>query len=251
MRRNTLYRSLATDGLSMPERALRGAVAALVVGGALIAAGVAVALAQAPPRLVRIGAPGVKALGQKGATLLGTAATEAAICQSGEVLPAGTSAIRISIWAFYGVRVHVMAYQGSRLLTAGTRNPNWTGTSVTVPLRPLAHSFSNVRLCFELLPNQEPVQFLGSFTPRATAAEDLASASPAHPTASGERPLPGRLAIECLTPGRVSWFSRLATVVRNMGFGRFYSGDWIALLVAAMMAAVVVLAFRLTLKELQ
>jgi hypothetical protein len=234
----------------MPRRALRGAIAALVVGAMLIAVGVAVALAQKPPRLVRIGAPGVKAIGKSGATLLGVFSTEAVLCQSGEVLPAGVNAVRISIWAFYGADVRVMAYQGSRLLTVGSRGPNWTGTSVTVPVRPLAHSVSGVRLCFELRPNQEPLELLGTVTPRAQAAEDLGTASPAHPTAAGENPSPGRLAIEYLAPGRASWSSRITTIMRNMGFGRFYSGTWIVFLIAALMAAVTGLAVRLTLKEL-
>ncbi|MFZ2051705.1 MAG: hypothetical protein WAU69_12345 [Solirubrobacteraceae bacterium] len=235
----------------MPEKALRGAIAAFLVGAVLIAAGVAVALAQAPPRLVRIGAPGVKALGPHGATLLGTTATEAAVCQSGEVLPAGVFAIRISIWAFYGAHVHVLAYQGSRLLTAGARGPNWTGTSVTVPVRPLAHSVSGVRVCFEIEPNGEPLQFLGSITPQAQAAENLGAASPAHPTPAGERAMPGRVVIEYLAPGRVSWLSRVTAVARHLGFGRFYSGNWIVFLLAALMAAAAALAVRLTLRELR
>lgn len=229
---------------------MSGVIVALVAGMVLIAGGVAVALAQTPTRLVRIGAPGIKALGRNGATLLGTTATEAVVCQSDEVLPAGVSAVRISIWAFYGADVRVMAYQGSQLLTQGRRGPNWTGTSVTVPVRPLNHSVSGVRLCFEVNPNDEPLQLLGSFTPQAQAADSLATASPAHPTAAGERPIPGRLAIEYLAPGHGSWFSRVATIARHVGFGRFYSGTWIVLLIGMLMAAVAVLAVRLTLKEL-
>jgi hypothetical protein len=229
-----------------------GAIATFAVGALLIAAGTAFALDQAPPQLVRIGAPGVKALGPRGGAPLGTTDTGSTVCQPGEILPAKISAIRLSIWAFYGAPIHVTAYKGPTLLTQGSHNANWTGDSVTVPVKPLAHTSTGVRLCFEINPNQQPLQLLGPPTPQAQAARSLtASASPAHPSPAGERALPGRVVVEYLAPGRVSWFSQVLTLARHLGLGRAYSGTWIVLLVAALMAAVAVLAVRLTLRELR
>lgn len=63
-------------------------------------------------------------------------------------------------------------------------------------------------------------------------------------------PLGGRVGVEYLAAGRGSWWSRLSSVAAHLGLGRAYSGAWIALLVAALMAAVGVLAVRLTAREL-
>jgi hypothetical protein len=68
-------------------------------------------------------------------------------------------------------------------------------------------------------------------------------------TPIGQR-LPGRIDIEYLGSGQGSWWSRLLPVARHMGLGRAFSGTWIVLLVAAMVAAVGALAGRLVLREL-
>jgi hypothetical protein len=62
--------------------------------------------------------------------------------------------------------------------------------------------------------------------------------------------LAGRMNVEYLSAGPGSWRSRVLTVARHMGLGRVFSGTWIVLLIAAMVAAVGVLAIRLTLREL-
>jgi hypothetical protein len=233
-------------------RAMTSAIAAFVTGAAIIVVVTAFALTQSPPRLVRIGAPGVKALSPSGASLVGTAHGETTVCQSGEVLPAGISAIRVSIWAFYGAHVHVMAYSGSTLLTQGSRGPNWTGDSVTVPVRPLSHNIAGARVCIQIKPNTQVMQLLGPATKPQQAAVSLARGfSPAHPTPAGERAAPGRLAIEYLAAGHGSWWSRIPAVAQHLGLGRFYSGTWIVLLIAALMVIVGVLAVRLTLRELR
>jgi hypothetical protein len=212
-------------------RAVRVVKLTLGVGVVLLIAVCSYALTRTPPRVLQAGP---KATGYVG----GFAGTAAA-CQPGETLPAGASAIRLSIGAYVGARIRVGVYSGSGVLTEGSRGPDWTGTSVTVPVTPLSHSASDVRVCFSISPNNEPIFLLGREVPAAQALT----------TPTGET-LAGRLEIEYLGAGQGSWWSRILPVARHMGLGRAFSGTWIVLLIAAMVAAVGILAGGLALREL-
>jgi hypothetical protein len=230
----------------------KSVMATFAAGTALMAVVAGLALTQAPPRLVRIGAPGTKAIGPDGASVVAHTASDYTICQAGEVLPRGIAAIRLSIWAFYGAPLHVMAYRGTQIVAEGSRGANWTGDSVTVPVRAPDHTIGDVRLCVAIGPNSEALQLLGASTPAPQAAASLASdVSAADASARDEHTLGGRLTVEYLAPGNGSWWSRVLSVARHMGLGRAYSGTWIALLIAALMATVAALAVRLTLRELR
>ncbi len=235
------------------SKAVRAAAITFAAGIAVLAALAAVTLAKSPPRVVHIGAPGARAVSQTGVNVLQTTTESPTVCQAGEVVPAGVSAIRVSIWGFFGARVHLTAHQGSRLLTQGRRGANWTSDSVTIPVAPLRHQVSGATVCVAIGPNSEPLTLLGNQTPAAKAA--LIGANGAPPSqvtkAAGTRALQGRLALEYLAPSRVSWWSRIGTIAQHLGLGRSYSGIWIAPLLAAMMLAVGVLAIRLALRELQ
>lgn len=232
----------------------RGRLALLVtfaVGLVAVVGAGAVALGARSPRLVRIGSPGVKAINSAGASSLQAFYGGATACQTGEVLPAGVTAIRVSIWAFFGARVHVTVYKGLRQVTQGTSGAGWIGDSVTVPVRPVAHSVSGVKSCFTVAANSEPLTVLGNKTPEQQAA--AISSSTALATGRGSATavlMRGRMAFEYLSPGRVSWWSRILAVARHFGLGRAYSGTWIALLAAALMLAMCGLALRLSWKEL-
>jgi hypothetical protein len=201
------------------------------VGVALLIAVCAYALTRSPPRVLRA-AP-------KPSGLVTALSGDGEACQAGEVLPAGASAVRLSIAAYVGARIRVKVYSGSQLLTEGSRDPDWTGTSVTVPVSPLRESVSNASVCFAISPNSESLFVLGTETPTSEAMY----------LPTGER-LSGRLEIEYLGPGQGSWWSRILTVARHMGLGRAFSGTWIVLLIAAMVAAIGVLAGGLALREL-
>jgi hypothetical protein len=223
---------------------MRNVKVTLAVGLLLLAGVGAVTLTRAPVRVLR-------ASGEPENAPLGVTIGDTVICQSGEVLPSGTSAIRLPVIAFFGSNVSVIAFRGSRILTAGTRGPNWTGVSVTVPVKPVRETTSDVKVCFGLAPNSEPLIIPGYLTPPAKAAVALPShtLTPAAATSAGG-PLKGALAFEYLASGRDPWWSRILAVARHLGLGRAYSGTWIALLVAALMAVVGALAIRLTLREL-
>jgi hypothetical protein len=175
-----------------------------------------------------------------------------AICQTNETLPAGVSAVRLSMRAFYGARVHLIAYSGSRALTEGRRAPDWTGQSVTVPVKAVDRTISPVRLCFSLGPNSEPVAILGALTPAREAAVAFKSNGISTPGAAAGAglALEGKVGVEYLAPGRGSWWSRIPSVAVHMGLGRAFGGTWIVFLAAALTAAVGVLAVRLALREL-
>ncbi len=237
-----------------PKPALRPALITFAVGIALLALIGALVLTQAPPRLARLGTPGVRAIGPEGAKVIGSTQGSLSVCQPGEVLPAGTSAIRVAIWGFFGARIHLAVFEGSQVLTQGSRSANWTGDTVTIPVRPLARTHGGVSVCYAIGPNSETQLLLGARVPHAKhpvivveGSTDLSNVT----AATNKKQIGAKLTIEYLAPGRTSWWSQLLTVARHMGLGRAYSGTWIALLVALMMAAVGVLSVRLAIRELQ
>jgi hypothetical protein len=204
----------------------------LAVGVALLIAVVGYTLTRSPPRVIRAGAAPV--------TLLSSLYGDGEACQIDEVLPAGVSAIRLSIVAYIGARIRLTVYSGSQVIAEGSRGPDWTGTSVTIPVKPLRHSVSNATLCFDVGPNSEAIYLFGRETP---AAEALT-------VPTGGR-LSGKLDISYLGDGKGSWWSRALTVARHVGLGRAFSGTWIALLIAALVGAVGILAAGLTVRELR
>jgi hypothetical protein len=211
-------------------KAVRSVKLTLGVGVVLLAVVGALTLAQAPPRVVRVGVP----------SSVGLAATtgDASFCQANEVLPAGVSAIRLQLLAYFGAPVRVTASSGSQLLTEGRRGAGWTGTSVTVPVTPVSHAASPVTLCMYVEPNSEGVQFSGAEAPAQEAAISR----------TGE-PLRGRVGVEYLAAGSGSWWSRITSVARNVGVGHALSGSWVALLIAVLTILAGALAIRYTLFE--
>ncbi|HEY3827878.1 MAG TPA: hypothetical protein VGL57_01655 [Solirubrobacteraceae bacterium] len=214
----------------------------LAVGIALTLAIGAVTLSRSPPRVLRVNGPAAN-------QSLGVTNKEPAICQAREVVPANVSAIRLSIDAFFGSNIHLVAYHENHILTEGRRGPTWTGTSVTVPVRPVDHTTSQVNLCFTLAPNHQLVIIPGYRTPPSRSAVALSSTLTSASAAGTGLHLKGRFLAAYLTAGSGSWWSRIPAVVRHMGFGHFISGIWVALLAAALMLAVGLLTLRLTLQE--
>lgn len=161
-------------------------------------------------------------------------------CQSGEVLPRDTTAIRLRVFAFLGPRVVIRVLERGRTIAQGTRGSGWTGGVVTVPLRVRPATVSGTDVCFTLFLNgDETAELVGERTASALAAR----------TAAG--PLPGRVRIEYLRPGPSSWWSLAPSVARRMGLGHAWSGAWSAILVAALMGAVAILCLRLALRGLE
>jgi hypothetical protein len=219
------------EAASERMRAVKAVKVTLGVSIALTLAVVAVALTRAPARVVRASSVGHS---EVGATV-----SDEETCQANEVLPAGVSAIRVWLLAFYGSRVRVTASSGSQVLAEGTRAGDWTGGSVTVPVTPLKRTASQVTLCIAVGPNSQPIFTFGREAPAREAA-----------VATGEGRLGGRMGVEYLAGGQGSWWSRILPVARRMGLGHALSGAWVVLLIAALVGAAGLLAVRITLREL-
>ena len=160
-------------------------------------------------------------------------------CQTKEVLPAGTSAIRFGLTTVLGSKVSVKVFSGSRLVTQGEQAPGWEGASVTVPVKALAHRLTGAKVCLHLSLLSSPIAMLGWDTPRDQAA-------------IGEhKPLPGRMHIEYLRPAEGSWWTMASSVAFNLGLGRAASGAGNALLLMALAAALIALSSWLLLRELR
>ncbi len=232
----------------MPARTRisRPALLTFAAGGAIVAAAAALALTNAPPRLVRVGVPGVKAINGSGAAFIGAELGDATVCQGDETLPRGVSGVRVSIWAFLGAAIAVHVYHGAQLVTQGAHNGAWTSDSVTVPVTPLARTVTGARLCLTIGPNSEPLGLLGPQTPGLEVARIYLPEGHGRPLR-----LRGRVAVEYIAPGAGTWWSRVIEVARRLGLGRAFAGTWIALLIDALMAAAATLAVRLTLRELR
>jgi hypothetical protein len=230
-------------------RAVRSVETTLAVGVGLMALAGVLTLTRAPPRVVRAVAVN-EFIAREEHVPLALATGDATICQTGEVLPAGVTGVRVWLRSPFGPPVRIAVYDGSRTLAQGSRGADWTGDSVTVPVRPLGRTSAHTRLCVTIGPNSELVVLVGG---RASSAGATVSSSPpltpaAVPLAGGR--LGGRLGVEYLAAGRDSWWSRALAVARRMGLGRAFSGTWIALLVAALMLATGALAVRLLAREL-
>lgn len=143
---------------------MKRVVVALAVGLALVAVALGVTLSRSP--LVVVRANPTLANG-----VIATTYSAAEACQGGETLPAGTSAIRLTLASDIGPRVGLRVLSGARVVTAGAVGDGWTGGSVTVPVRPLAHTLANVRICFKLGRGAESVEIVGVQTSPRVAAK--------------------------------------------------------------------------------
>jgi hypothetical protein len=211
-------------------RAVRESKVALLMSLALLVGVCALTLTRSPPRVVRATPTEQEEVA--------STATGAAACQSNEVLPGNVSAIRLGLDATFGSRLRVKVYSGSRVITEGSRAADWTGGTVTVPVKPVGRTVSPVKLCVDIGPNSEIVRIIGFDTPARDAA-----------VSPRGQPLSGRMGVEYLAAGSGSWWSRVLAVARHIGIGHFVNGTWVALLIAGLMAAVGVLALRVVWKE--
>jgi hypothetical protein len=160
-------------------------------------------------------------------------------CQSGEALPAGTSAIRLALLATTGPRVSVEVFAGGRVITRGGRGSAWYGSTVTVPVRTLRRAVGHATVCFQLRMLSGEVDAYGARSDPTVAA-----------TSHG-RPLPGRVRIVYLRKSRQSWLALAGTVIEHMGLGRATSGAWIVLPIAALAAAAIALGAWILVRELE
>jgi hypothetical protein len=202
---------------------------ALVSALALLALALCLTLARHPVRVA-------SSNGVRSAAVVATLANGASVCQGGETVPAGTDAIRLSLFTLVGPSVRLQALSRGLLITRGARGQGWTAGAVTIPVARVRAARSGVRICVALGRSLRSVLVFGQASAPARAATSL-----------GER-LPGRMKVEYLEPGATWWSSALA-VARRMGLGHAFLGSWIVLLLAALMASASVLACWLLLAD--
>ncbi len=205
--------------------------AAFAAGLALTAIAAAIVLSRSPEVVA-----GTNAI-EPGLYRIASAPGSGHACQAGETLPAGSSAIRLSLAASAGPRIHVEILSGGKVVAHGESAPGWIGDVVTVPVTRVSRAVRHATLCVAFTGADELVSFLGAQTPARDAAT------------SGTSVLPGRMAIEYLRRGSSSWWSLASGVARRMGLGRAWAGTWVVLLVAMLMAAGVALASWLTVRD--
>jgi hypothetical protein len=162
----------------------------------------------------------------------------ASYCQADEVVPRNTSAIRVWLDAAAGPRVALFVRAGGRTVLTGTRGSNWTGGSVTVPVKEVGQRIAQATVCVSFKLGDETVIAEGEMAPAGRAARSSAGA------------LHGRIWIEYLRPGVHLWASLIPTVVDHMALGRATSGTWIVFVALAMLLACVLLGSDLLRREL-
>jgi hypothetical protein len=206
----------------------------LAFGGSLLlgAAALVITLSHSPIAVARVN--------DKEQVTLGAVHQSTSACQSGEVLPRDTSAIRLQMFALTGPRVTVAVLAHGHVIANGERASGWTGGSVTVPVNHLATAQLGVTLCFALFMNgDEELLLAGEQTNEARAARARTEA------------LPGRIGAEYLRPSSSSWWSLAQPVARRMGLGHAWSGTWSSLLVLTLMVGVTLLSSAVVFRELR
>jgi hypothetical protein len=216
-----------------PSVRTRRVMLALATGLALTALAVAVTLLHAPATVAFKNGTYTKE------EVLGSVRGKIAFCQANEQLPRQTTALRFWLGALNGPSVSAHVLSGERAITSGQQGSGWTGRVVTVPVKPLQQTVTNVTVCLAFQARDETVTLYGRATPSSAAAF------------AGQQPLPGRIWIEYLRPGKSSWASMASSIVDHMELGRAASGIWIVLLALGLLATIVVLGSSLVLRELR
>ena len=206
--------------------ATHGAGVALAVGLALLAVALGATLQGSPTSAIATNR--IPDAAEVARTRKGTSA-----CQAGEVLPAGASALRLTLAAEIGPKVAIAVRSGGRTIAHGSRGDGWSGASVTIPISRVSRTTADTEVCFALGRPLGDVEIFGEHISGANALVGP----------RGEA-LPGRMGVEYLGAGRASWLSLLPSVARRMGLGHAWGGAWIAFaLLAAMLGAAGLLAW--------
>jgi hypothetical protein len=194
----------------------------LIVGLLLTAFAVALAVSRSP--LVLLSASPTQVEGGLTGVQSGTT-----VCQAGETLPAGTSAIRFSLSSAYGPSMSVEARADGQLLTRGSRGGEWVGPTA-IAVTPVAHTSTNVTVCLKVGTVTEGTALSGG------------KASRGHTATINGNPSTGGMRIEYLRPGPKSFASLASSIATHMGMGNASGGSWIVFLLIVLMATIVALA---------
>lgn len=211
----------------------RSVVIALTVGLALTGVAVVAVLAGSPLTVA-----GTNSISANEYIEL-KARSQLSSCQPSGTIPQGTSAIRVGAEGiFFSPATTVKIFTGTHVLREGHQIAGGvTAPTVTVPVRSLAHTVDNARICTAIGPAVEPIRYYGV---------------PRHASTQSADPLQAMtLQMQYMRPDSKSWWSFVSSIAYHMGLGRAWGGTWIVFLVLLLMLVVVVVASRLTLEELR
>jgi hypothetical protein len=204
---------------------------ALGLGLAATLAALVIVLSSSPPAILATN--GVEEAG----SLNPTDGKPVRICQAGERLPAGTNTIQASIEDFTGPRMQLQVFHDGRIITSGVLGAGWSGRAVPIGVAAVRRTVAPVEVCLSSTNTSEGIGMSGSESSAASEARSSAGT-----------PVGGRMRIVYLGPGHTSWLSRVASVARNMEFGRAWSGPWVAPFLLALMLACVAVVSMLVLR---
>jgi hypothetical protein len=184
---------------------------------------------------VSIGAGVLATLSQSPAVLAGTnsipaktivAATKGGIetCQDNELVPAGTTALRIWMTGNVKPAVRVEVLVGQQVVATGTQESGWLGKVDTVPVTRVPRTIYDAQVCVTIDRAVEEIDLFGGPIPHPRRGEPAAE-----------------MRIEYLRPGQRSWWSLASSMAQRIGLGRAPSGTWTFLIALVAMALVVVL----------
>jgi hypothetical protein len=223
----TLARSQAPARPRAPARDRR-ALACLVLGLLALAAGIAASLSHASQR--RTGTNGVWPTSEVVQLAAGHR-----VCQDGELLPAGTTSISLTLQPLQpvGPRVSVTLRRQGRTIAHGTTLIAMRdGRGAVVPIRPQPRDLDAVEVC-AAFDGRGTVTLVGGPTPPGTGS-----------LAVNGKAAGASMPITYLEAGSTSWWRRAATVADRMALGRgdwAPPGRWVAWLVGALVAAALAL----------
>ena len=174
----------------------------LVLGVLALLIAIGVVLAQSAPR--RSGTNGIPS-----ETFAAVVRAGETVCQSSELVPADTAALRLTIGT-YGrpgpALSLVAATSAGGPITQGGLTPGWRQGVISIPVRLVARTIPNARVC---LHNAGPGKLaIGGAAPYAPALE-LIHAGRTTTAAAGLR-------VDYIRPGKESWFSLLPTLWYRM-----------------------------------
>jgi hypothetical protein len=154
-------------------------------------------------------------------------------CQNDEVVPRGTTAVRLWVAANVKPKVRVEVLAGLQVLASGTQTGGWLGKVVTVPIAPVTSTIRGAQICLTV--------------DRAIEEVDLLGGPVRHPR-RGESPV--KVRVEYLRTSPSSWWSLARAIARRMSLGRAPGVGWVALIPLAAMALAAALAAWTVLRQL-
>jgi len=199
--------------------------ATLAAGWLLLLAALAVLMSQSAIR--QTGSNRIRVAGAFGQIRAGQT-----FCQRGEIVPAGTGAIRAFLYPTTRQRTATTAIVRSEasgaIVARGVATATGGDEPIPIPVRPVVHDETRATICLAAAAGS-PFLLGGEPSTGRSATLD-------------RRPLPGVLRIVYLEPRAQSWWSFLPRVLSRMSVGERWSGAEAALLVLLLSLAAGALA---------